>query len=251
MPPSHRLLLFLRYPQPGQTKTRLIPALGAVGAAQLQRQMAEYLLAKLDHPAWQLQIHFTGASLRDMQSWLGSGYAYKPQIEGNLGEKLWSGFQSTFAEENPALSSQNRVVAVGADCPDLSVRHIRQAFEHLDYDDVVLGPALDGGYYLIGLRQSCLPSKSFSSSPTSSALPPDSLSQKSLFTDISWSTSAVLRQTLESAKALDLSTAQLETLADIDRPSDLAIWHRLQTDAYQANPKHSSNSLSTDRVYFS
>lgn len=222
MPFSHRLLLFLRYPKPGYTKTRLIPALGAVGAAELQRQMAEYLLANIAHPAWQTQIYFTGASLRDMQAWLGQEPSYRSQVEGGLGERLWAGFQSAFAEGEASPPLKNRVVAVGADCPDLNVRHIQQAFEHLDNHDVVLGPAQDGGYYLIGLRQSC-------SSQTS--LASKSFSCESLFTDISWSTSAVLQQTLEKAQASNLSTVQLGTLADIDCPPDLAIWHRLQTAA--------------------
>ncbi len=217
MSPSHRLLLFLRYPQPGHTKTRLIPALGAVGAAKLQRQMAEYLLAKVSHPSWKTQIHFTGASLLDMQSWLGVQQTYQAQSQGDLGERLWSGFQSAFAESETSSPQLNRAIAVGADCPDLSVQHIQQAFEQLDRHDVVLGPAQDGGYYLVGLCQSALGKK-----------PP---SQKSLFTGISWSTDAVLQQTIEKAQTLNLSTVQLETLSDIDRPQDLAIWHRLQTAA--------------------
>ena len=208
MPPSYRLLIFLRYPQLGRTKTRLIPVLGPAGAAQLQRQMAEYLLAKLEHPAWQIQIYFTGAHSHDMQSWLGKDRFYRPQVEGDLGKRLWSGFQSAFAEDQ-SVASLNRAIAVGADCPDLSVRHIHQAFEYLEHHDLVLGPAQDGGYYLIGLRQS-------------------SYSQRSLFTDISWSTSAVLLQTVAKAQELSLPMVQLETLADIDRPEDLAIWHRLQ-----------------------
>ena len=212
MPPSYRLLLFLRYPQSGRTKTRLIPALGADGAAELQRQMAEYLLAKISYPTWQTQIHFTGTSLLNMQSWLGSQQSYRAQARGDLGEKLWSGFQSAFAEGEASSPQPNRVIAVGADCPDLSVQHIQQAFEQLDRHDLVLGPAQDGGYYLIGLRQS-------------------NFSQKSLFTGISWSTAAVLQQTLEKAQELTLSSAQLETLTDIDRPQDLAIWYRLQAAA--------------------
>ncbi len=217
MPSSHRLLLFLRYPQPGRTKTRLIPALGAAGAAELQRQMAEYLLARISHSDWKTQVHFTGASLLDMQSWLGSQQSYRAQAEGDLGKRLWSGFQLAFTESKASPPQLNRVIAVGADCPDLSIRHIQQTFEQLDRHDVVLGPAKDGGYYLIGLRQFDLDKKS--------------ISQKSLFTGISWSTSTVLQQTLERAQTLNLSTAQLETLADIDRPQDLAIWHRLQAKA--------------------
>ena len=216
MPSSFRLLLFLRYPQPGKTKTRLIPALGAAGAAQLQRQMAEYLLAKISHSAWEIQVHFSGASLQDMQAWLGGHRIYRPQAEGALGEKLWSGFQSAFAEgEARSLHRQhNRVIAIGADCPDLSVQHIHQAFDQIEHRDLVLGPAKDGGYYLIGLRQM-----------------DETTAQKALFTDISWGSAAVFQQTMEKARRLDLSTAQLETLADIDRPQDLPIWHRLQSVA--------------------
>jgi len=216
MPTSSRLLLFLRYPQPGRTKTRLIPALGAAGAAQLQRQMAEYLLAKVNHPDWEIQVHFSGASLPDMQAWLGEHRVYRPQAEGDLGEKLWSGFQSAFVEgaARSLHHQHNRVIAIGADCPDLSVRHIHQAFDQLEHCDLVLGPAKDGGYYLIGLQQTT-----------------ETTAQKSLFTDISWSSAAVLQQTVEKARISNLSTAQLETLADIDRPQDLPIWYRLQSAA--------------------
>lgn len=231
MPPSNRLLLFLRYPQPGRTKTRLIPALGAVGAAQLQRQMAEYLLAKLSHSMWETQIYFTGASLQDMQSWLGVGQSYRPQSEGDLGERLWSGFQSAFAEGDASARTPNRVpnrvIAVGADCPDLSIRHIAQAFEQLDSHNLVLGPAKDGGYYLIGLQQFL----ALEAAVCQKTFPQTPFSQKSLFTDISWSTSAVLQQTMEKAEALNLSMVQLETLGDVDRPQDLPIWYKLQDAA--------------------
>lgn len=214
MPSSSRLLLFLRYPQPGRTKTRLIPALGAAGAAQLQRQMAEYLLTKLSHSAWEIQIHFSGASLQEMQAWLGSHRIYRPQAEGDLGMKLWSGFQTAFVEDD--ARSINKVIAIGADCPDLGVRQIHQAFDQLERHDLVLGPAQDGGYYLIGLRQTA---------------EENTASQKSLFTNISWSSAAVMQQTVDKAQGLGISMAQLETLADIDRPQDLPIWYRLQSVA--------------------
>ncbi|MEM8505203.1 MAG: TIGR04282 family arsenosugar biosynthesis glycosyltransferase [Cyanobacteria bacterium P01_D01_bin.1] len=223
MSPSCRLLLFLRYPQPGRTKTRLIPALGAAGAAQLQRQMAEYLLAKISHPDWETQIHFSGTSLQEMQAWLGPHRSYRSQVKGDLGERLWSGFRSAFAEGDAQSPNQSptQVIAIGADCPDLSVRHIHRAFEQLDHHDLVIGPAKDGGYYLIGLRQSAKQTAE-QSTPTA---------QQALFKNISWSTAAVLQQTIDKAQTLGLSMSQLEMLSDVDRPQDLPIWYRLQSVA--------------------
>lgn len=91
------LLLFMRYPQAGRTKTRLIPALGAAGAADLQQQMSEYLLRRIARPEqWQLQIHFTGAGLAAMERWLGVGWDYQKQVEGDLGDRIKSAFQTAF-----------------------------------------------------------------------------------------------------------------------------------------------------------
>jgi uncharacterized protein len=197
---SCRLLLFVRYPQAGKTKTRLIPALGKVGAAKLQRQMAEYLLCRVQQPNWQLQIHFTGGTRSEMADWLGTGLMYCPQVGESLGDRLRYAFQQ---------ESQHRVVAIGADCVDLSADHIHQAFQALIHHDVVLGPAQDGGYYLIGLRRFHPP-------------------LGALFEGIDWSTSRVLQQTQAKIRQLGRSLAQIETLSDIDRPQDLAIWERIQ-----------------------
>jgi len=197
---SCHLLLFIRYPRPGQTKTRLIPALGAVGAAQLQRQMTEYLLCQIQQPDWQLQIHFTGGTRSEMTNWLGTELMYRPQVGDTLGDRLRYAFEQ---------ASQNRIIAIGADCVDLNTDHIHQAFQALTRHDVVLGPAQDGGYYLIGLRRFCPP-------------------LGALFEDIDWSTSRVLLQTQAKVRQLGRSLAQLETLSDIDRPQDLAIWERIQ-----------------------
>ncbi|MEM6452668.1 MAG: TIGR04282 family arsenosugar biosynthesis glycosyltransferase [Cyanobacteria bacterium P01_D01_bin.105] len=243
-----RLLLFLRYPTIGHTKTRLIPALGAVGAAALQRHMAEYLVRRLQHPNWELQIHFSGASLAEMQAFLGPELVYCPQANGDLGDRLWHGFHQGFKEDyllfphrfdrtrfglahtqqasmaGRRLTSRtltSRTLAIGADCPDLSCHHIQQAFDTLKSQDVVLGPASDGGYYLIGLRQ---PPNSIPDTPI-----------KMLFQDIDWSTPRVFTQTLQKVQQLGLSCAQLETLSDVDRPEDLAIWERLQAVSQQSH----------------
>ncbi|MEL7354140.1 MAG: TIGR04282 family arsenosugar biosynthesis glycosyltransferase [Cyanobacteria bacterium P01_A01_bin.116] len=224
------LLLFMRYPQAGRTKTRLIPALGAAGAADLQQQMSEYLLRRIARPEqWQLQIHFTGAGLAAMERWLGVGWDYQKQVEGDLGDRIKSAFQTAFQVASQTASraghsaiqsaiAPKRVIAIGADCPDISAQHIQQAFDALVDSEVVVGPASDGGYYLIGLRQS----------PHQSASSPVNRQLENLFGDIDWSTPRVFQQTQAKIQQLGLSLAQLEVLSDIDRPEDLSIWERLQ-----------------------
>lgn len=235
---TDRLLLFLRYPEPGHSKTRLIPALGAAGAAQLQRQMAEYLLRKLQQPDWQVQVHFTGASVTRMRDWLGPHLVYKEQKQGDLGDRLSAGFRQGFQQSRSSESKYrtiaNRTIAIGADCPDITTQHIQQAFEQLTHHDMVLGPATDGGYYLIGLRQS---------QAITQSLP-------RLFQNITWSTNQVFQQTQANAQQCNVSCAQLETLSDIDRPADLAIWQKIQTveSATVSDINTSSTNLSSTNV---
>lgn len=193
---SKRLIVFTRYPEPGKTKTRMIPALGAEGAAGLQRQMTE----KTIKVAQQLQffspvdlaIYFNGGSQELMQAWLGNLNFYA-QSRGDLGEKLRSALEDSFSQ------GFNRIVVIGIDCPDLTASILAQAFQSLETADLVIGPAVDGGYYLIGLK----------------FLIPE------VFQNIDWGTSLVLDQTKTQAEMLSLSIKYLPTLQDIDRPEDL------------------------------
>ena len=201
---KERLIVFTRYPEPGLTKTRLIPALGAKGAAILQRQMTEYTMSKVrelqsDRPV-SVEVRFAGGKLTLMQDWLGSDIVYQPQGEGDLGSRMARSLSVALE------SGIERAVIIGTDCPGLNVILIAKAFQELHFHDLVLGPAIDGGYYLIGL--SCLISE--------------------LFTGISWGTAEVLQQTVDIAKKLDLSIAYLPPLADVDRPEDLPIWEQTQ-----------------------
>lgn len=200
---KERLILFTRYPEPGLTKTRLIPALGAKGAAKLQQQMTEYTLNKVrvqkKHSSF-LEVRFTGGSVNLMQEWLGSDIIYQPQGEGNLGVRMARSLAVAFQD------GIERVVIIGSDCPNLNANLITKAFHHLGSHDLVLGPAIDGGYYLIGLNY----------------LIPE------LFIGINWGSSEVFQQTVDIAKKLDVSIAYLPQLADVDRPEDLHIWEMRQ-----------------------
>ncbi|MBD2183877.1 TIGR04282 family arsenosugar biosynthesis glycosyltransferase [Planktothrix sp. FACHB-1355] len=193
------LILFTRYPEPGKAKTRLIPVLGAEGAANLHRQMTENAIAQAKQlqsfHSLSLEVHFTGGNFPLMQEWLGNEMTYRQQAEGNIGFRMASAFQTAFS------NNIDNVIIIGSDCPALNYEILAQAFQALQQHDLVLGPATDGGYYLIGLRH-FIPQ---------------------LFTDISWSTSEVFRQTVEIAGKLNLAAAYLTELSDVDRPEDLSI----------------------------
>jgi hypothetical protein len=198
------LIIFTRYPEAGKTKTRMIPALGAEGAAELQRQMAERTLmqAKKLQEARHIytEVYFTGGDRPLMQAWLGTDVVYKQQAEGNLGQRMRSAFEMSFA------AGMNKIVIIGVDCPDLNTGIINEAFDLLDRHELILGPAADGGYYLIGLNR---------------PIP-------ELFVGINWGTSEVLQQTITIAKNLEVNFACLPTLHDVDRPEDLVIWEKYQ-----------------------
>ena len=199
---SETLIIFSRYPQPGKTKTRMIPALGADGAAQLQRKMTEHTLntAKqlLSNRNITIEIHFAGGDIELMRQWLGKDLQYVPQVAGDLGEKMRSAFDRAFS-----LDGQ-RVVTIGIDCPDIDSTILNNAFDSLQTHDLTLGSAEDGGYYLIGLNR---------------AVP-------QLFDNINWGTERVLEQTKNIAEKLDLQVHYLPTLSDVDRPEDLALWQK-------------------------
>jgi rSAM/selenodomain-associated transferase 1 len=197
---TERLLIFTRLPVAGQVKTRLIPALGAAGAAALHQRMAERTLATARSFArcrqTGLEVWYTGGNVRSAREWLGDAVGYHRQPAGDLGQRMALTFAKSFA------TKARHVVLVGTDCPHLSEEILAQAFAALLLVDVVLGPAEDGGYYLVGLGQE----------------------QSWLFTDIAWGTGLVLEQTLAAIVRRGASYQLLPCLADVDRPDDLALW---------------------------
>ena len=196
-PSPRKLLVFSRYPRAGEVKTRLVPVLGRRGAAELHRRLAAAAIDSAQSAArsadLELEIHATGGSDAELRAWLGPELSYHQQSEGDLGARLAGACAAAFA------SGATAVVVMGSDCPQLSSAIITEAFAKLAECDLVLGPARDGGYYLIGLRRSRL----------------------QLFAGIDWGTDLVLEQTLTAARRLGLDTQQLVVLDDVDRPADL------------------------------
>ncbi len=198
-PKRDRLIIFGRYPVPGRTKTRLIPALGPVGAADLQRKLTERTLKKIrafaSRRSVELEFCFEGGSECKLRKWLGPVALFSRQSPGNLGTRIHSAFLRAFAD------GCRNVTLIGTDIPGLEPGHLEQAFDSLIKHDLVLGPTNDGGYWLIGLNR-----------------PAD------LFHGIDWGTGTVFDQTAALAKGHGLKIHQLETIADIDTIEDLKQW---------------------------
>jgi len=199
-PVRERLIIFTRYPEAGKTKTRLIPLLGPDGAAELHRRMTEHILARTKelqrYRPVSVEVRYEGGNKCLMEQWLGPDISFRPQGSGDLGQRMERAFREAFQ------AGMDEVVLVGTDIPGITVDLLLRAFEALGHRDMVLGPARDGGYYLIGLRRA---------SPQ-------------LFAHMPWGTEKVLERTRQIAGGLGLSVVLLEILEDVDRAEDLRVW---------------------------
>jgi rSAM/selenodomain-associated transferase 2/rSAM/selenodomain-associated transferase 1 len=198
-----RLIVFARCTVPGRAKTRLIPALGAEGAAALHRRLVLRNL-RTAHKACRaasadLEVRFDGGTEQAMSHWLGDNSRLLPQGPGDLGERMARAFEESFRNLSAAT------VIIGSDCPGLTPDVITAAFARLTETPVVLGPAKDGGYYLIGLSRP----------------------MPELFCEIPWGTDRVLDDSLAVLQRQGCKPALLDPLEDIDRPEDLPTWRRI------------------------
>lgn len=187
-----RVVLFTRYPDPGKAKTRLIPALGADGAAAVHRMLTERTVLAVRDAGLPLELRTTGAPVAAFTDWLGVD-AVVDQGEGDLGERL--------ARAGPPWPT----LFIGADAPDLTSALLRNAADALTHAAATIGPAVDGGYWLLGLARDV----------------------PGMFDGIDWSTDAVFAQTVARLAAAGIEPVVLPELADCDRPEDLARWPSL------------------------
>ena len=187
-----RLSIFARLPVPGQVKTRLIPALGEEGAARLYARLLAQTVEVARESGLDFELRVTGGQVAAFHQLFGADVAVVDQGEGDLGEKMGR-------VDAPAL-------LVGSDCPGVTAPLLRAAADALEDRRVVLGPANDGGYYLIGFREPV----------------------PYLFDDMAWSTPSVLPTTLARLAQRGIGPAILPELADIDTAEDFASWPEFQ-----------------------
>ncbi len=190
------VLVFVRAPEAGLVKTRLAAEIGPEAALRVYKMLAEQAVAAASGAGIDtaVRVHFTPADAeRAVREWLGDGPVYLPQAPGDLGDRLRNAFREAFR------AGHERVVVIGSDLPAMHAELLRHAFRMLDEHTAVLGPARDGGYYLLGLREPC----------------------PQLFTGIPWSTERVLEHTLERLRSAGAAPVLLETLTDVDHADDL------------------------------
>lgn len=186
------LIVFSKPGRPGLVKTRLLAELSARQAAALHDAFLGDLLERLEKGSFRLRIGWALDSDEPLPA--ASVPAFR-QRGVDLGDRMYRALAD-------AARRFRRVAAIGGDHPDLPLSLVHQAFDKLDGGaDVVLGPARDGGYYLVAARDRSL--------------------DPEMFRDIEWSTSRVLEGTLARCRQLGLVTELLPTAGDIDTPSDL------------------------------
>ncbi len=190
MPPV-RVVLFARFPTPGRAKTRLLPVLDPDAAAALHARLVERTLALMRASGLPFEVQMTGASLTQFAQWLGSDTPLVDQGDGDLGDRMGRVIP-------PAI-------IIGADIPDLHGDHLHAAAAAVAAGRIALGPAEDGGYYLIGLPHRA----------------------DFLFDEMPWGTDRVLTETLARLGEQAIAPVLLPELADLDRPEDLARWPQL------------------------
>lgn len=189
---AEQLIVFVKAPRIGSVKTRLAKTLGPTEACDAYKQLVAAVLRGISGIK-QTELRFSPDDAREeIAPWLREDWTAQPQGEGDLGARLTRAFAEAFAR------GAERVVIIGSDCADVKSSDIRTAWRELKNSQLVVGPALDGGYWLIGLRAP----------------------QPELFREITWSTDAVLGQTLQRAKSLGLRIQLLRILSDVDTEED-------------------------------
>jgi rSAM/selenodomain-associated transferase 1 len=179
-------------------KTRLASELGAESALAIYRGLGERVMAAVATiPSCAIVVAYTPDGSHDViREWLGSSPKLRPQSNGDLGERMSAAITDALAE------GAQRVVVIGTDCPGLTAATVVDAFSRLDTADLVLGPATDGGYYLIGMTRA----------------------HAQLFERIPWSSDQALSATLTRAKRLGLRIALLDEMHDVDTADDWERW---------------------------
>ena len=190
----NQLLIFVKNPELGKVKTRLASSIGVEAALEVYRNLLNHTRRITIKLECQKTVGYS-QFVDDNDIWDNSIYDKELQIGHDLGEKMSGAFQNFFQNES------SKVVIIGSDCSELTKEIIEESFIMLDDNDVVIGPAKDGGYYLLGMKKY----------------------YPQLFENKKWSTNSVLSSTIVDLENLEVDYHILQELSDIDRVEDLKI----------------------------
>lgn len=187
-----RIIVFVKAPRPGFVKTRLAIVIGDEAACKAYRQLTETVLTKLASLP-NVEIRFTPDDAKDeIKSWLHKSWIAKPQGNGDLGQRMHRAFKE----------ADGAAIIIGSDCPYLETSDLQAASDTLQTHDAVMGPAADGGFWLIGLAAPC----------------------PAIFEGVHWSTHTALKETLANAELMNLSFQLLRELIDVDTVEEWKKW---------------------------
>lgn len=196
---GNKLGIFVRVPAVGTVKTRLWSALSPEAACDLYRAFLGDLFERLQHVKAAVTVFYGGDAPGELSSMLPRPWPLVAQSEGDLGVRMSAALRHLLS--GPA----SRAVLIGSDSPDLPLPYLKRAFQRLKHSDVVIGPAMDGGYYLIGTR---------------SAVP-------AIFEGVEWGSNRVLAQTIDAVAQQDLNASLLPPWYDVDDPQSLELLRAL------------------------
>ncbi len=183
------LVVFLRLPEKGKVKTRLAATLGHEEALKVYKKLVSITLDIVTRSEIPAYLFYTGGLPPEGER--DARFTHYAQLDGDLGSKMADALSIV-------LTLHKKALIIGSDCPDLTPEILHTCCRSLDEKDIVLGPAGDGGYYLLGCTER----------------------YPALFADINWSTPSVLDQTIEKIKRENLSYSLMEKLHDIDTAED-------------------------------
>ena len=184
------VVCFIKNPEAGKVKTRLAKDIGAQKALEVYHRLLKYTKEVLDPLETKKKLYFSNR-IEKLPYWQDDSYEPEVQSRGNLGAKLSEAFSNE-------LTQAEKVIIIGSDCAELLTEHLEEALETLDQKEVVIGPARDGGYYLIGLRKFV----------------------PGLFQDMPWSEPHLLKRTLGFLEKKGHSYKLMEELSDVDHLED-------------------------------
>jgi len=198
------LMVFIKNPVRGQVKTRLAKGLGEEFALQIYRNLLNLTLKvtstlEVDRQVWYSKF------IPDQDPWATAGFVPKIQQGDDLGERMYTAFQKNLNK------SYSNIIIIGSDSPEITTSYIEKAFELLENCDAVIGPANDGGYFLLGLKQL----------------------DKRIFSNKKWSTSSVFSDTIKDFENLGWQWERPPQLMDLDTIKD---WEKIKNKKWFLNP---------------